>query len=179
MKRIIILLGLSLTALATACREPTTEAAAPTTQAPTTTPAPTTTAAPTTTQPICEDGATQRRGERLCVNGEWIDNPTPPTSTTEAPITPFPSDFDIDLIVMEDECFDTAGALVTVEIDLGWRVPIDGRVTLVYTIYGGEYGSDTFNLDIEGDTYSYDSKVISTASCYYDLQVEVVRVIQR
>ena len=58
-----------------------------------------------------------------------------PTTTTEAPTTttwatqPWtPGDFEIELIVLESECFDTAGALTTVspvlEIPTGRATPI-------------------------------------------------------
>jgi hypothetical protein len=96
---------------------------------------------------------------------------------------PVVSDFMLDLILLEDECYGSAGALLTVEPDLTWlgndsKLDAGEDWTLIYEIHGGEYGTETYNLTVHGDdgSYSYDEHIISTASCYYDVSVEIVRV---
>lgn len=110
---------------------------------------------------------------------------TQPTTTTTRPTTTTAVSFDLDnfsveLIVTESECFGSAGALVTVEPEMTVvnLPPDDYRATLVFEIHGGE-ADETANLEIDGAEYSYDELLISTASCDYELSVELVRLIER
>ena len=103
----------------------------------------------------------------------------PPTATSER-VEPSLTDFDLELIIIEDQCFNTAGALVTVRPDLyydGPDLPPSARYLLVYKVIGGE-NVETFNLEIEGDSYSFDDETISTSSCNYDLSIELVRLLE-
>jgi hypothetical protein len=91
-------------------------------------------------------------------------------------------DFLVELVVLEDECFNSAGALVTVEPDLtltSTREPApDQELTIVFEIHGGE-NVETQRIDLTGDSYSYEEHVVSTESCEYELSAEVVQVIER
>ena len=118
-----------------------------------------------------------------------VTSTTEPTTTTE-PVTTTTqaasttsrveattSDFIVELIVLESECFNTAGALVTVEPDL--FSDVTGNYTIVYEIHGGE-AVETLRLELSDDgSYSYSEHTVSTASCEYDLSTEVVNVIER
>jgi hypothetical protein len=92
-----------------------------------------------------------------------------------------PEDFTIELVVLESQCFNTAGALVTVEPELAINTikPTAGQtLTIVYEIHGGE-NVETYNLEVEGTSYSYDEHTVSTETCEPELTAEVVDVISR
>lgn len=96
-------------------------------------------------------------------------------------------DFDIALIVLEKQCFGSAGCLVTVIPEVafsGIRYPYDcvemlpGKTyTLIYEIYGGEDGTLTFNLTIEDGGYAAKETMISTAHKDDELTVKAVRLL--
>jgi hypothetical protein len=114
------------------------------------------------------------------------DDEPGPDSFTNTPSEPAESEaitlsnFGIDLVVLESQCFDTAGGLVTVEPDVSAvDVPPAGyRATLVYEIRGGE-NTETFNIEITGSDYSYDEHLISTADCSDELTVVPTRLLER
>lgn len=109
---------------------------------------------------------------------------TPVTTTTLADVSLDEDDFMIDLIILENKCFNTAGALVTVEpelvvSDLDSFLASGNEYTIVYEVHGGE-AVNTYNLSLDSDgNYTYDQETISTASCDFELVAEVVRVLQR
>lgn len=116
------------------------------------------------------------------------DPPTTEAATTTSPsTTPTAAtadlaDFMVELIVVEKQCFGSAGCNVTIEPELfydGPPLPSSARYTLVYEVQGGEDGPLTFNIDIEGDSYSYDQELISTARSEDELTVELVRLLSR
>lgn len=105
----------------------------------------------------------------------------PTTTTTQVELTT--DDFLIELFVIEDECFGSAGALVTVEPDLtyvGANPYPGGEHLLVFEISGVEGGTETYNLTVHDDgNYTYNQEMLSTTSCDYNLGVEVVGVRSR
>lgn len=116
-----------------------------------------------------------------CASGTSKLNP--PDITANKP-TPNPStvslnDFQIDLIVLDSECFGSAGANVTAEpnlsIDGG---EFDGQATLVYDVRGGE-AVETHSMELNGSSYTYDKLFISTASCNFNLTATPTRLITR
>lgn len=100
----------------------------------------------------------------------------PTTTTTEAePLTT--DDVSVSLFIIEDECFNTAGALVTVEPDVSVSATVDQEYLVVYEISGVEGGSETYNLTLHDDgTYTFSQEQLSTESCDHDLQVNVTAV---
>lgn len=102
--------------------------------------------------------------------------------TTTATETFDEDDFLVELIILESQCFNSAGALVTVEPDLTLTAATgpapDQELTIVFEIHGGEF-VETRRLDVTGDSYSYEEYVVSTESCEYDLSTEIVQVINR
>lgn len=102
---------------------------------------------------------------------------TAPTTTTTAPDPLTTDDVSLSLFIIEDECFNTAGALVTVEPDVSVSGPVDQEYLVVYEISGVEGGTETFNLTLHADgTYSFRQETLSTESCNHDLQVTVTAV---
>ena len=103
----------------------------------------------------------------------------PRTTTTLRSFSP--SDFSVELVIIESDCFNTAGALVRVEhaLTLTAAVPADNqRVTVIFEIHGGE-NVETKSIDVTGSSYTVEDHRISTASCTYDLTAEVVNVLNR
>jgi hypothetical protein len=134
----------------------TTVSADTTTSAPTTT-----TAAPTTTTTSTTTTTTQ-----------------PPTTTrAEPPITI--GNFEVELVVIENVCYNTAGANITVRPQLVVnRMPPAGyEAILVYEIHGGE-AVQTFNIEITGSENSTSEQRISTESCDDELSVELVNLLE-
>jgi len=93
-----------------------------------------------------------------------------------------PTDFTVQLIVLEDECYGSAGGLVTFEPDLtvdsieDW----DTDATIVYEIRGGEDGAETHRIELKADgQYRYSEEIVGTAECGDRLTAEVVRVLSR
>jgi len=106
--------------------------------------------------------------------------PAPPTAAPPKHAEPSLSDFDIELVVIEDQCFNTAGALVVVRPDLSYdgpTLPASAKYLLVYRILGGE-NVETFNLEITGSSYQASDQMIQTSSCTYRLSVELVRLME-
>jgi hypothetical protein len=103
-----------------------------------------------------------------------------PRATSTSSITI--NNFRIDLIVIEKQCFGSAGCLITMRPDLVYLdngqgpVPKNRSYLLVYEVYGDEDGTLTFNLLIEGDQYTFNDILISTANIEDEISVKVVRL---
>jgi hypothetical protein len=103
---------------------------------------------------------------------------TLPPTIAEVPLGP--ADFEIDLIVVDQACFGSAGCNITVEPDL--TVSEAARNTtkswfVTYQISGGEdLAIETITTDPDDDTYTYDQVFISTESSDYELVAEVTSV---
>jgi len=92
-----------------------------------------------------------------------------------------PDDFAVELIVLENQCFNSAGALITVEPKLsilGAQPAPEQTLTVIYEIHGGE-SVETRNLEVSGGQYTYDESTISTADCADELSATVVDVLER
>lgn len=111
----------------------------------------------------------------------------PPTSftTTTTVYIPRPEDFEIDLIVIEKDCFGSAGCNVIVEPDLiqidGPPLPDGSEWLVVYQVIGGEEGILVFNLTIDevdaaGYSYLFRSELIQTTGIDVELSAGVVAV---
>ena len=133
-----------------------------------------------TTEPVA--AATSEATTTAAPTTSTTAAPTTTATTTTQPAAPLvPEGFSINLVVTESQCFDTAGALVTVEPELTivLRQPApDETVTVVYEVHGGE-AVETFSFDLTGTEYSYDPLVISTATCDAVLSARVVDVMER
>lgn len=87
------------------------------------------------------------------------------------------SDLTLTLIVIETQCFGSAGGLVTVQPELGVDAyaHVGQEYLLIYEIRGGEYGAETDSLEMHTNgTYSYTTeRTISTTSCDDKLSVQM------
>lgn len=90
------------------------------------------------------------------------------------------ADIQLELITLENQCFDTAGALITVEPDL--YVPggqVEGTWTLIYEITGGG-AFETYSMELSGDRYSKNEHHISTDACVPGgLEATPIRLLER
>lgn len=83
-----------------------------------------------------------------------------PTSTTTAPaVPPSPTDFAVDVVITEQQCFGSAGCNYELSVTpryvgLG---TLTGNWTVVYEITGGE-DPQTGNFTIDGDNVRWDEK---------------------
>ena len=115
--------------------------------------------------------------------------PTIEPTATEVPLTPTPqptstprppkiSDFQLDFVITESQCFGSAGCLVTIRPDLSIidRTPV-GEWLLVYEIYGDEDGTLIANLDLDGTQYSFNPVHISTESADYNISVKITALL--
>ena len=106
-------------------------------------------------------GAGDGEAEESPSTTSGVTSTTEPTTTTPEPVTTTTqavsttrrveattSDFIVELIILESNCFDTAGALVTVEPDL--FTDVTGNYTIVYEIHGGE-AVETLRLELSDD----------------------------
>ena len=93
---------------------------------------------------------------------------TAPTVTAAPPptvIVPSLNDFMIDLLVLEKQCFGSAGCLVTVRPRLSYdgpAIPPSTSYILVFEVAGDESGVVTCNLTIMGEEYSFNEIHLST-----------------
>jgi len=124
--------------------------------------------------------------ESTTTTTEATTTTTQPTTTTTEPYEIDISDVSVELIVLESQCFNTAGALVVVEPDLrveprAMEALSSGTpYTIIYDVTGIEGGTDTYRIETHGDgTYSYNEHRLSTATCDYNLKAEVTAVIAR
>lgn len=132
----------------------------PTTQPPTTTEAPTTTQAPTTTA---------------------APTTTMPPTTTAPPLPLAPEDYAIALTVTANQCFNSAGGLVTVEpsFSIVNIRALASPVTLIYDIHGGEH-VETASVDVAADgTMTVRRATIDTPTCDVIPTAVITQVIER
>lgn len=89
--------------------------------------------------------------------------------------------FEIELIVIEDKCFNTAGATVTVlpELIATDRRAMTGDWLIVYEVSGVESGTGTYNIEVSDGMYNQREVRLSTESCDYDLSADVTRILAR
>jgi len=113
-----------------------------------------------------------------------IPTPAPrPTNTpypTPAPRDPRISDFELELIIIEEKCFGSAGCLITVRPDLTvLTTTLAGEWLLIYEIHGVDNGSQTYNLELHLDKgqYSFDDELLSTPGGSGTLTWEIIKVI--
>ena len=107
--------------------------------------------------------------------------PTRTPKPTSEPKLPEFSDFDVELIIIEKQCFGSAGCLITFEPDLYYdgSAEVRGQYILVYEVHGGEDGTLIFNIVISGDEYVISEEHISTAHEADELSTTVVRLLER
>lgn len=126
------------------------------------------------------DGDPERSTARCADNPDCAAAASNPTTTTTAPYDdPRPEDFTIEVIVLSESCFGSAGCNVTFEIEVGWLVRLDPSVTyqLTYEVTGSDYGTSTDTVDITGDEYEVPFEAItSTPNAGVDLTATPVRV---
>jgi hypothetical protein len=125
------------------------------------------------------------------------DNSTPaPVSATTSPaapaaaaattkaaprptLTPSPSDFQLTVKVIEQECFGSAGCIVTFRLDIAYtgpRLPTGVTYEVVYEVRGGEEPLIN-NFTIQGDIATQDrEQTISTTSSKAKLTAVVTDV---
>jgi hypothetical protein len=101
------------------------------------------------------------------------------TTTTTAVVEPTAENFAIELTILESECFNTAGGLVTIRPELSYDGPdLTQDYTLTYSIDGGEHPNDVYRIEVQADgNYRFDEEVISTLDCDAVLTPRVVAVI--
>lgn len=92
--------------------------------------------------------------------------------------TPTADDFTLTVRTMEQECFGSAGCLVTFQIDAGWLLNLDPSITYEVT-YEIEGADDPYinTIRVEGEEYWTDeSETIGTPSSESNLTVHVLEV---
>lgn len=97
------------------------------------------------------------------------------TTTTAGEMALAVSDFTVRLVTIESQCFDSAGALVTVEPELyasdralAMQDEVDQTYRVTYEVSPVEGGSNTYSIEVDTFTgkYSADSEHnLSTDSC--------------
>ena len=108
------------------------------------------------------------------------------TTTTTEPYEIDISDVTVELVVLESQCFNSAGAVVVVEPEVSAEpealeaLSSGTPYTIIYDVTGIEGGTNTYRIETHGDgSYSYEEHVLSTATCNYRLKAEVTAVIPR
>jgi hypothetical protein len=101
------------------------------------------------------------------------------SAAAEAALPPDPADFRIEVIVLEKECFGSAGCNVTFRIDpkyTGTRDVEDVEVT--YEVLGGEDGPkiNTFTIDSAGMASFDEEEHLSTPSSNTEITAKVTSV---
>lgn len=92
--------------------------------------------------------------------------------------TPAAGDFTLTARTLEQECFGSAGCLVTFQIDAGWTLNLDPGVTyeVTYEVQGAD---DPYinTLEVQGDEYWVEeSEMVGTPSSESKLTVHVLEV---
>lgn len=106
---------------------------------------------------------------------------TTSTTTTTAPTpTLTADDFHVELVITENQCFNTAGANITFEPELtyvGSGPYPGGEYLLVYRV---EQTGETFNLEVHDDgRYSYDEEFVQTDDCPDELSATITTLRER
>lgn len=126
------------------------------------------------------DGDAERSTAQCADNPACTAAATNPTTTATAPYDdPRPEDFTIEVIVLSESCFGSAGCNVTYEIEVGWLVRLDPSVTyqLTYEVTGSEYGTSIDTVEITGEEYVPPFEAItSTPNADVDLTATPVRI---
>lgn len=126
------------------------------------------------------DGDPERSTARCADNPDCAAAASNPTTTTTAPYDdPRPEDFTIEVIVLSESCFGSAGCNVTYEIEVGWLLHLDPSMTyqLTYEVTGSEYGTSTDTVEITGEEYVPPFEAMtSTPNAGVDLIATPVRV---
>jgi hypothetical protein len=108
-------------------------------------------------------------------------------ASTEAPATTKPQraptvkDFAINLVVVEDQCFDTAGALVTFEPEVKYSGPnLTGQTwSLTYQLNGGK-SPNIYTIEGSGNDFTVnDRQRVQTRTCQDVLTATPIRVTVR
>lgn len=123
-----------------------------------------------------------------CTAAEEPNTPAPePVTTTQAPEPPAepevyeasPEDVTIDLLVLESQCYGSAGCLVDVEPDVSINTyALDGvAFSVTFEVTGDESGTvvQTIEVDASG-TYYVDSVYLSTVGADVKPEATVTRV---
>lgn len=118
------------------------------------------------------------------VTGTTATSTSSTTTTTRAPVTTttqrvaVAGDFTVTLVVLEKQCFGSAGCSIEARPEIGFTgIPRLANGTLIFDVSGGEDGVLTFNAELTGDQYTVRDIRISTASESDELTVEVTRFI--
>jgi hypothetical protein len=120
-------------------------------------------------------------GPRVSTPGDTPATEDEPDANTD----PQPADFQLEVVVLSQECFGSAGCNVTYELDITYlpTVPLedDGEWTLVYEVTGGEDGPQIGSMTLRGDgSVTYQGETfISTAAAGSPLTATVTAVRQK
>ena len=109
-----------------------------------------------------------------------IPRPTPKPTWTPYPLVA--SNFDVELIIIEKQCFGSAGCLITFEPDLQYHggIKLHGQYRLVYEVDGTDgQGPPQFSVMINGDQYTPSEHTVTTGSEADELSARVVRLLER
>jgi hypothetical protein len=109
-----------------------------------------------------------------------VEPATPITESLSSSVST--SDFDVSMFITENECYNSAGALITAEPDLTYigTEDIDGReFTIVFDVTGGGM-RQTGSVELHADgQYSYGSEMYDTPTCVSTLTATVTDVRER
>lgn len=103
-------------------------------------------------------------------------------STTDPPRRdPLPTDFTIDVVVTDKQCFGSAGCNLEYEVDLNYvsSQPLDedGSWTLIYEVTGDESGVQIKSLELRGDgQFTTRRETMSTTSSDVTPTAKVTRI---
>ncbi|MGH9118215.1 MAG: DUF4190 domain-containing protein [Acidimicrobiales bacterium] len=90
---------------------------------------------------------------------------------------PAPDDITLDVVVLSEQCFGSAGCNVSFELDMMLlsEVP-DANYRVIYEVSGDESGPITGTIDVTGDQYVVFEEFASTASADTELTATVTGV---
>jgi hypothetical protein len=127
--------------------------------------------------PFNGGGPDVRGGNHPTTTVDDVHSTTPPTAAPPVEAELKTDDFAVELTVLEEQCFDSAGSLITAEPMLYTDIVDRGDITVTYTV-PVEGGTNTFSLDYDSDSeqFSYDELNLSTETCNPDLTTTVTRV---
>jgi len=104
----------------------------------------------------------------------------PPPTSTPIYLEPTITDFQVELLITNKECFGSAGCNVYFQPDLYTDFNVKHDYLLIYEVHGGEDGPLTFNLTIHNDsTYTYSEERVSTARSSDVLTITIVRLVSK
>lgn len=95
--------------------------------------------------------------------------------------TPKPEDFIMEVIILDKQCFGSAGCNLTFRVNIKEYkgLPVSSKFTILYSISGSEDGEYTHSLEVfSGNQYEYDAKeFIQTSSSKIVPTATVTRVL--